>query len=142
MSSSLSDVLLGGDVEAGGGVVAVGGAGGWTLQLALAAGLGSLSAGLFGYGIGAPNLPQATIESDLGLADGGLAWSCVVASFTLSGFVGTQYSPLLVDRFGRRATAGRTQVVDRRDRTHRQRRRPRAHRAHHRSTGGRGAGTR
>ena len=49
MSSTLSDVLLGGDVEAGGGVAAVGGAGGWTLQLALAAGLGSLSAGLFGY---------------------------------------------------------------------------------------------
>ena len=101
MASSLSDVLLK-DPEVAISAGASASAGGLTLALATAGFLGSMSAGLFGYGIGAPNLPQKIIEGDLNLAHGGLAWSAVVASFTLCGLLGTQTAPRLVDTYGRR----------------------------------------
>lgn len=73
-----------------------------TSRLLLCTVIGSLGAAQFGFHIGVLNIPQATIESDFGIPADTVAWSMIVATFSIAAMIGALSSSSFVDAIGRR----------------------------------------
>jgi sugar porter (SP) family MFS transporter len=77
-----------------------------TAPLLVCAALGSMGSAQYGYNIGCINLPQNLIKGEFGLSDDPFTFPnvpMIIALFCVGGWVGSAFSPGIVDKLGRRS---------------------------------------